>query len=265
MKRYLLILTLTGLLIAGIFVLGDSNRIEAQESIRFFLQVSAFPSLAAAQKEIERLKSLDVTARYITKEDQTQKKWVAVYIDHYATREEAARQGNQLIQKGVIQTFFIFPKKVRQEEPLEEKIESPPPKSLLKPPQKELKPPVGKTPIFFGPIVIKEEDATILMTIGLDRKVFPKITTQKNGDNSRLFVTFNNIDKVVVPVDFRKDQNRALLSFRVDQKGRDCTFILVLNPSFNYEVSQNYFEKEKIYSLRIRWESTSEPIPVSEK
>jgi hypothetical protein len=43
------------------------------------------------------------------------------------------------------------------------------------------------------------------------------------------------------------------------------TFDLGLNPSFNYEVSQNYFEKEKIYSLRIQWESAKGPDPVSEK
>jgi hypothetical protein len=47
------------------------------------------------------------------------------------------------------------------------------------------------------------------------------------------------------------------MSFSVAPKGTDCTFILVLNPAFNYEVSQNYFEKEKLYSLRIRWESTA--------
>ena len=94
------------------------------------------------------------------------------------------------------------------------------------------------------------------MTISLSQKIFPKIITQKNENNSHLLVTFKDIDKSVVPIDFRKDKARALLSVSLMQKGTDCTFDLVLNPSFNYEVSQNYFEKEKIYSLRIRWEST---------
>jgi hypothetical protein len=55
-----------------------------------------------------------------------------------------------------------------------------------------------------------------------------------------------------VPIDFHKEQAQALLSFSLRQKGTDCTLTLVLDPSFNYEVSQNYFEKEKIYSLGIR-------------
>ena len=103
------------------------------------------------------------------------------------------------------------------------------------------------------------------MTISLSQRIFPKITTQKHENNSHLLVTFKDIDKSVVPIDFRKDQSRALLSVSLIQKGTDCTFVLVLNPVYNYEVSQNYFEKEKIYSLRIRWESTTGPNPVIEK
>ena len=34
----------------------------------------------------------------------------------------------------------------------------------------------------------------------------------------------------MVPIDFRKDKNRALLSISVAQKGPDCTFVLVLCP-----------------------------------
>jgi hypothetical protein len=69
----------------------------------------------------------------------------------------------------------------------------------------------------------------------------------------------------VVPIEFRKEPGRALLSVSLVQKGTDCTFVLVLNPVYNYEVSQNYFEQEKIYSLRIRWESTTGPDRVTEK
>ncbi len=207
----------------------------------------------------------------MTKEDRNRKEWLLVYTDHYETREEAARQGNRLIKEGIIQNFFILPMKVKEEPSLKTKELPPPsakevPSSPSKiPSQKEIKPISGKMPIYFGPVIIKEDEDTILMTISLSQKIFPKITTQKYENNSHLLVTFQDIDKSVVPIDFRKDKARALLSVSLMQKGTDCTFDLVLNPSFNYDVSQNYFEKEKIYSLRIRWESTKGPDTVTEK
>ncbi len=262
MKRFILILSLTCLIMGSLFVFRDSNKLSALESTRFILQVAAYSTTTAAQKEIERLHSLNIKAQVMTKEDRNKKRFFAVYIDQYKTKEEAMRYGNQLINEGIIQSFLIFPLEGKKIPPPKASELPPPPKTSSK---QNPKPALGKNQILFGPIVIKEEEATILMTISLNQKVFPKISTQKTDENSRLFVTFKNIDKMVVPVDFRKDQNRALLSFSVAQKGTDCTFILVLNPSFNYEVSQNYFEKEKIYALRIRWESTTVPAPISEK
>ena len=207
----------------------------------------------------------------MTKEDHNQKEWFIVYTDHYETREEAARQGNRLVKEGIIQNFFIFPMEVKEEPQFKPKEltaskpkELPPPPSKIAP-KKEPKQTLGKNPVYFGPVIIKEEETTILMTIALSQRIFPKITTQKHENNSHLLVAFKDIDKSVVPIDFRKDQAGALLSVSLMQKGTDCTFDLVLNPSFNYEVSQNYFEKEKIYSLRIRWESTKGPDPVIEK
>ncbi|MEW6187172.1 MAG: SPOR domain-containing protein [Thermodesulfobacteriota bacterium] len=265
MQRFPIIPVLAAIIIGCLPFSTGFNYLQAEETTRFMLQTAAFPTLDAAQKELDRLKTLGIQARYTTKEDQTKKKWYAVYINQYPTREEAARQGNQLIQKGAIQNFFIFPMKglIEESSPTREKALELQPQG--KPSQKESKPPSGKNPIFFGPIVIKEEDSTILMTIGLDRRIFPQISAQKNDLNSKLFITFNHIDKVLVPVDFRKDQNQALMSFSVAQKGSDCTFILVLNPAYNYEVSQNYFEKEKLYSLRIRWEAAGKAVPSKEK
>jgi hypothetical protein len=262
LKRYLLILTLTGLTIGSLLGFQDSHELRAQGSTRFALQVSAFSTLSAAKKEIERLKSFKVTAKIMTKEDRNQKEWFVVYADHYETKEEASQQGNRLVKEGIIQNFFVFPMEVRGELPLISKELPSPPANIPSP--KKVKPISGENPVYFGPVIIKEEENTILMTISLNQKIFPKITTQKHENNSHLLVTFKDIDKRVVPIDFRKDQGRALLSVRLVQKDTDCTFILVLNPSFNYEVSQNYFEKEKIFSLRIRWESTAGPVPVSE-
>jgi len=271
MKRFLFILTLTSLVIGDPFSLWRSKNLWAQGSTRFVLQVSAYTKIAEAQKEIERLKSFKIAAQYMTKEDHNQKEWFVVYTDHYETKEEAARQGNRLIKEGIIRNFLIFPIEVKEEPPLKLKeLPSPKPKELPPPPhkipsKKEPKPMLGKNPIYFGPVIIKEEESTILVTISLNQRIFPKITTQKHENNSHLLVTFKDIDKTVVPVDFRKDQARALLSVSLVQKGTDCTFVLVLNPVYNYEVSQNYFEKEKIYSLRIRWESTTGPKQVIEE
>ncbi|MCJ7833388.1 MAG: hypothetical protein MUQ20_03270, partial [Deltaproteobacteria bacterium] len=186
---------------------------------------------------------------------------------------------SRLIKEGIIQNFFIFPIEVKEEPTFKPKeLPVPTPKELppskakeLPPPppkipsKKEPKPISGKNPIYFGPVIIKEEESTILMTISLNQRIFPKITTQKNENNSHLLVTFKDIDKSVVPIDFRKDQARALLSVSLVQKDTDCTFVLVLNPVYNYEVSQNYFEKEKLYSLRIRWESTTGPDRITEE
>lgn len=271
MKRFLFFLTLAELVFGDPFSLWSSKNLWAQGSTRYVLQVAAYSSIAAAQKEIERLKSFKITAQYMTKEDRNQKEWFVVYTDHYESREEATRQGNRLVKDNIIKNFFVFPMEVKEEPPLKPKeVEPPKPKELPPPPskipsKKETKSVSGKTPIYFGPVIIKEEESNILMTISLSQRIFPKITTQKHENNSHLLVTFKDIDKSVVPIDFRKDQSRALLSVSLMQKGSDCTFVLVLNPVYNYEVSQNYFEMEKIYSLRIRWESTTGPVPITEE
>jgi hypothetical protein len=271
MKRYLQILTLAGLIIGGPFALDDSLFSLAQGSSRFVLQLSSFSTMAAAQKEIERLKSFKITTRYMTKQDSDQKEWFIVYTNHYQTREEAARQGSRFIKEGIIRDFFIFPMEVKEEPPLKTKglaapgtREAPTASSII-PSEREIKPISGKIPIYFGPVTIKEEENSILITISLSQKIFPKITTQKHENNSHLLITFKDIDKSVVPIDFRKEQAQVLLSFSLLQEDTDCTLALVLNSSFNYEVSQNYFEKEKIYSLRIRWGSTEGLTPVIEK
>jgi hypothetical protein len=267
MKRLTLILVLSGMVFGGLMAFEDSLFLWAKTSTRFALQVSAFSTIEAAQKEIERLKTFKVEAQYMTKEDRTRKEWFVVYTDHYETGEEATRQGNRLVKEGIIQNYFIFPIEVKEEPSL--KTDETPPSQNQEAPRlktlskKEIKPPARKLPVYFGPVIIKEEEHTILITISLSQRIFPKITTQKHENNSHLLVTFKDIDKQVVPIDFRKDQARALLSVSLVQKGPDCTFVLVLNPSYNYEVSQNYFEQEKIYSLRISWESTSGPNPAN--
>ena len=93
----------------------------------------------------------------------------------------------------------------------------------------------------------------------MDQKIFPEIMSDKISDGSRLMVTFKNIGKYIVPIEFDKIRSKALLSFSVANKGPDCIFVLLLSSSYNYEVSQNYYEKEKIYSLFIGMEAAVEP------
>ena len=257
MKRIIFGLILAGLLIEDPFSFWNPNgNLWAQENIRFSLQVASCSTLAAAQKEIDRLKTAHIQARYTIREDKTNRKWFVIYIDRYKTKEEATLRGKQLIQKGIIQNFKIFPQKSKEEGPPQAKEFSATP-SL--PSKKEPKPPVEKNPVYFGPIVIKEEENALRIHIMLDRKIFPEITADKIADGSRLIVTFNNIDRYIVPFEFDKVQSRMLLSFHLSKKGLDCTFVLLLHPAYNYEVSQDYFEKEKMYSLVIRRGPAAEP------
>lgn len=233
-----------------------NNTLWAEESMQFTLQVASCSTLAFAQKEIQRLKSTNIHAQYAVREDRSNKKWFIVYIDRYKTKEEATRRGNQLIQKGVIKTFTIFPQKVKEEGPPRAK-ELPDSPAISS--KKESMPGPAKNPVYFGPIVIKEEENALRITIMLDRKIFPDITSDKIADGSRLIVTFKNIDRYIVPLEFNKAQSPTLLSFSIAKKGQDCTMVIVLSSTYNYEVSQNYYEKEKIYSLTIGRGPIAEP------
>jgi len=93
----------------------------------------------------------------------------------------------------------------------------------------------------------------------MDRDIFPTITSDKVADGSRLMVTFKNVDRYIVPFEFDKVQSKTLLAFSLDQRGTDCIFILLLSSAYNYEVTRDYFEQEKKYSLIIKRQPTPEP------
>ncbi|MFH0787721.1 MAG: SPOR domain-containing protein [Pseudomonadota bacterium] len=232
-------------------------------SIPFRLQIASCPTQAAAQKELKRLKSHSIKAKQLLREDPSKKKWFIIYLDGFKDREEAKRKGNQLIQKKIIKTFQIFTPKPNGEIPSSKVKEAPP--APTTPSKKELPPSSEKNPLSFGPISIKEEETALRINIALDRKIFPEITADKIAEGSRLVVTFKNIDRYIVPIEFDKVQSPTLLSFSLAKKGSDCTFILLLNSSFNYEVAQKYFEKEKIYSLVVGREPAKGPGPVKKE
>lgn len=350
MKRSLITWTLIGLIFGDpFFQVIPTKNLWAEEGTQFLVQLASCSTLTTARKEIERLKKFNLEAQYTIREDRSKKKWFIIYIDHFKTKEEATRFGNQLIQKRVIQNFKVFPKKGKEDqtaktkelparppglfnlqvaslsteleaqkevdrlkeydltgkittmvdknnkswfvvylgsypskeealnhgsqlgqkniihsyrvfiekEALPPKVEVPPPPAA-KPPIKEPKALREESPVYFGPIAIKEEENALRISIYLDQKIFPEINANKTAEGSRLIITFKNIDKPIVPMEFKKIQSKILNSFSISWKGSDCTFTLLLNPSFNYQVSQDYYERDKVYSLVIGREPTAE-------
>lgn len=350
MKHFLITWTLIGLFFGDPFFQAiPAKNLWAGETTQFLVQVASCSTLTTARKEIERLKKFNLEAQYTIREDRSKKKWFIIYIDHFKTKEEATRFGNQLTQKGVIQNFKVYPKKRKEDSPakvkglpdrlpglyslqvaslpteleaqkeverlkeydlsgkittlvdknnkswfvvyldsypskeealnhgsqlgqkniihsyrvfiekegLPSKIEAPPPPSA-KPSTKEPKALREESPVYFGPIAIKEEENTLRISIYLDQKIFPEINADKTAEGSRLIITFKNIDKPIVPMEFNKIQSKTLLSFSLARKGSDCTFTLLLNPSFNYQVSQDYYERDRVYSMVVGREPTVE-------
>jgi hypothetical protein len=224
----------------------------------FRLQVASCLTLEAAQKEIERLKSHRLKANYLLSQTQKNKKVFLIYLDSFKSKEDATQKGNQLLQKKIIKSFSVLSEK-KGEEPAPSKIKEASP--LPGKPVSKESPVPGKSLVYFGPISVREDEKTIRVNIILDRKIFPEITTDKVEEGSRLIITFKNIDKAIVPIQFEKIQSKTLLSFSLAPKESDCTFILVLSSAYNYEVDQKYYEKEKIYSLLIGKELPASPNP----
>jgi hypothetical protein len=256
MKKIILTIGLAALFMEALLPIDSrTTNLLAAGSTRVCLQVASCSTLACAKKEIDRLNGTNIQAQYTIREDRSNKKWYVIYLDRFNTREQAILYGNRLIQKGLIQSFSIFLKKSNEEISIKAKETLPKPSS---PSQKESKSVAEKHPIYFGPIVVKEEEAGIRINIYMDRRIFPEITSKKISEGSRLLVTFKNIDQHIVPIEFDKIQSEALISFNLTAKGSDCVFSLLLNPSNNYKVSQDYFENEKIYSLLISRDSAAE-------
>jgi hypothetical protein len=263
MKKMIITLGLAALFIEALFFMDCQNKnLWAVGSPRILLQVASCSTLACAKKEIDRLNGVNIQAQYTTREDRSKKKWYVIYVDRFKTREQAIHLGNQLIQKGLIQSFSLFPEKLSEENLIKTKETPPKPSS---PSTKELKSGVEQNTVYFGPIVVKEEEAGFRINIYIDRKIFPEISSDKIADGSRLLITFKNIDQYIVPIEFNKIQSKVLLSFNLAAKGSDCQFSLLLNSAYNYTVSQDYFEKEKIYSLLIGRDPAGTPTRTTEK
>lgn len=225
-------------------------------SFSFRLQVASLPTEAGARRETERLKAFSIKAKYTLREDASKKKWFIIYVDRFNSKEEATRYGLELIHKGIIKKFNIASPEETENRPIVVEKSSPP---LSLPSKKEPTPLPAKSPVHFGPITIQEEETALRIDILLDRKILPEITADKVSSYSRFVVTFKNLDKHIVPMHFNKGQSNLLFSFSLARKKTDCTFTLLLSSAYNYQVAQDYYEKDKKYSIVFEGEPATPP------
>ena len=200
---------------------------------------------------MDRLKAFNLKAQYTTREDRSNNKWFIVFLDRYKSPEEATRHGNSLVRGKIIQSFIIFSNSKKEETPVIGK-EQPPPSLVMPPKEAEArKEKEAGGSIYFGPIIIKQEESGLRINILIEKRIFPEISSDKTAEGSRLLIVFKAINRTIVPVEFDKIQSEFIKSVSLAPRGPDCTFVVLLNSSYNYEVSQDYYEKEKMYSLNI--------------
>jgi len=94
MNHFILSLVLAGLLIGDPLSLsGFCKNLWAESINRVILQVASCETLMTTQKEIDRLKTFNLEAKYTTRVDTFNKKWFIVYLNNFKTKEEATQYG----------------------------------------------------------------------------------------------------------------------------------------------------------------------------
>ncbi|MFZ4793802.1 MAG: SPOR domain-containing protein [Blastocatellia bacterium] len=79
----------------------------ASTSGNWTIQVASYSDKGQAGARVAGLKSSNIPARLVTVQIPGKGTWYRVQIGGYDTREEGARQGNQLRSRGVIQDFIV--------------------------------------------------------------------------------------------------------------------------------------------------------------
>ena len=79
----------------------------ASTSGNWTIQVASYSDKGQAGARVAGLKSSNIPARLVTVEIPGKGTWYRVQIGGYDTREEGARQGNQLRSRGVIKDFIV--------------------------------------------------------------------------------------------------------------------------------------------------------------
>jgi hypothetical protein len=218
------------LFIGVFFILYPAHLLWAQGPA-FSLQVASCQSEDSAQKEIERLKLYGIKAKYSRTQDARKKIWYVVVIDSFKNREEARDYGNNLKAKNIIKNFRI----------LNQPILSPEAKpSAL--PEKRLQ--------VDGPLKLQEEPDSLRLRFMVDPTGIPEVRSEKGEAGSRIIVSLKKRGPSFRPLEFQRPDG-MLRSFSVTSAGAECVITLVLRSDFNYEVAQDYYEREMLYTLVI--------------
>jgi len=85
--------------------------IEARANLRYQVHVASFKGESKVRDLVRRLRARGLDAWYAKATDQ--KNWYRVFIGHYATHEEAARQAASLLDKGMVEHAIAYPDHAR--------------------------------------------------------------------------------------------------------------------------------------------------------
>ncbi len=75
------------------------------------MHVASFTEDGMARKLVKRLRGAGLDAWYAKATNQ--RNWYRVFIGHFATREEAARQAASLLEKGLVEHAVAYPDHAR--------------------------------------------------------------------------------------------------------------------------------------------------------
>jgi hypothetical protein len=222
-------------------VLGSLPRAQDQS---VSLQVASFETEAVARKEVERLKLLGVKAALSPFSDAQKKIWYVVHVDSFRNKEEAQTYGNNLKAKNIINDFKLSTQDINKIKKIEEKP------TTTTPAETKSSAPRDKRPGPDGPLKVQEGPDFLRLELLLDRQAIPEVRSEKGEAESRILLIFRTGKSSFLPLEFERREG-LLRSFSVLSRGKEYTLTLGLNPEFNYQVAQDYFERERLYTLTI--------------
>ncbi|MBI5586565.1 MAG: SPOR domain-containing protein [Deltaproteobacteria bacterium] len=210
------------------------------QSPRFSLQVASFETEVFARKEVDRLKLLGISATLSRISDAQKKIWYIVYIDSFKNKEEALAYGNNLKAKNIINNFILLLQQINKidDKAMASRMDSKPPA------------PREKTLRQDGPLKLQEGPDFLRLELLLDRRTIPEVRSEKGETESRIILSFKSGEPSFLPLEFQRREG-LLRFFSVLPSGKGYTLTLGFNPEFNYQVAQDYFERERLYTLTV--------------
>ena len=231
-------------LFVGVFFILYPGHLLWAQGPAFSLQVASCHSEDSAQKEVDRLKLRGIKAKFSRTPDAWKKIWYVVTIDSFKNWEEARDYGDNLKAKNIIKTFKILNQPTEKKDNINLKA-----KHLLSPEAKPSALPEKRLQVE-GPLQIQEEPDTLRLRFMVDSTGTPEVRSEKGETGSRIIVSLKNRRPSFRPLEFQR-LDGMLRSFSVTSAGTECTITLVLRSDFNYEVAQDYYEREMLFTLVI--------------